>query len=265
MHRNSTLRLSRLVLIRLVQQIAVHDGKVLARVRRLGGVVHVLRRGGQLQRGARLVGGRDREPEVLLHEADAEAALVVARGGGGADDAGDGVVDLAGPAAARGRVDHVGEDLRVETPSDAEVHGFRGRDVVDGEDVVVGQLAADSRALVAQVPHLLAHQEQDGLDALEELVAAAGLGGCAEHEGQGARARADDAAGHGCVDEAARLGRVHGVGDLPGRGRVDGGGVDEEALLRQRGQGTGLEDGVEDVLDVLGFGEASYDCFLDMK
>jgi len=58
---------------------------------------------------------------------------------------------------------------------------------------------------------------------------------------------------------------VHGVGDLPGRGRVDGGGVDEEALLRQRGQGTGLEDGVEDVLDVLGFGEASYDCFLDMK
>lgn len=112
------------------------------------------------------------------------------------------------------------------------------------------------------MPDLLAHHEQDGLDALDQRAA---LGRGAEHEGQGARARADDAAGHGRVDEAARQRGVDGVGDLLGRGRVDGGGVDEEALLGQLWERATLENAVEDVLDVFRFRETGDDGFLELQ
>ena len=148
------------------------------------------------------------------------------------------------------------QGLRIETPSQTQVHGFGGRDVGDGEEVIVCQFPREACALAAQVEDFAAHERQDGRDPLHEP-SASGAG--AEHEGQGGGAGADDAAGHGGVDEAALGGAVDGVGDFAGGGGVDGRAVYEEAF---GGGGGGwerwerrVEDVVEYVFDVGGLGE----------
>lgn len=52
------------------------------------------------------------------------------------------------------------------------------------------------------------------------------------------------------------------VGDFSGGGRVDGGAVDEESLLRGRFRKDRLEETVEDVFDMGGFREDGDDGFL---
>lgn len=207
-------------------QISVHDGEVsaLAILTLRSGLIHLASLVTQLEARARLLRSLQGEHEILLHEADAEATAVVPTGWGALDNALDGVVDLAGPALARADVDQVAQDLGIQTPLDTEVHGLCGSDVVDGQQVVVRELAREAGSLGTAVHDLLAHHQHDGLDAGDE-----GLGS-AEHEGQGSGLGADDTARHGGVDELPLLGAVDGVGDLP-RGRwVDGGAVNKESV-----------------------------------
>lgn len=103
----------------------------------------------------------------------------------------------------------------------------------------------------------LAHAKEDGLDAGDEF------GWGAEHECEGSGGGADDAAGHGGVDEvAAAAGKGGGddARDGAGGGGVDSRAVDEEARLGAGREGTVvLEEGVVRGLDVLWFGEAGDD------
>ena len=107
---------------------------------------------------------------------------------------------------------------------------------------------------------LRAHELEDRSHAADE---ATGVGGGAEHEGEGSCAGADDTARHGCVDKAALRGGVYRIGDFAGGGRVDGGTIDEKAFV---GVGIGGKARVEDVavygFDMGGFGEGGDDDFL---
>lgn len=99
-----------------------------------------------------------------------------------------------------------------------------------------------------------AHVVEDGGYALQE----GRVGGAAEHECQGSCCGADDAAGHGGVDEGAGGGGGDGVRDVEGGLGIDGGVVDEEAGRGGCGEGGG-EDGVEDGGDVCGGWEGEVD------
>lgn len=205
------------------------------------------------------------QTEILAHQLDAEPAIIVMFRGSALTYAGNRIVGLAAPAGAAAPIDQLGQDFWVQPPRLAEVHGFGGGDVADGQEVVVGQLAAQARPLAAQVQDFGAHCFQQGADPPFDQAAVLAVG--ADHEGQGGGLGADDAAGHGRVDEAALGSAVDGVGDFAGGGGVDGGAVDEEPFGRV-GVGEGdlgegrVEDGVEDVLDVGGLGEGGDDDFL---
>lgn len=193
------------------------------------------------------------QPEILAHQLDAEPAIIVVFRGRALTYAGNRIVGLAAPAGAAAPIDQLRQGFRVQPPRLAEVHRLGRRDVADGQEVVVGQLAAQPGPLAAQVQDFGAHGLEQGADPPFDQAAVLAVG--ADHEGQGCGFCADDAAGHGCVDEAALGGAVDGVGDFAGGGGVDGGAVDEEPFGRV-GVGEGdfgegrVEDGVEDVLDV---------------
>ena len=153
--------------------------------------------------------------------------------------------------------------MRVEAPSQTEVHGFGGRDVGDGEEVVVRQLAGQAGALFAQVQDFAAHEFQYRSHPLHQSSASAAG---SQHERQSGGPRAYDATGHRGVDEAALGCAVDGIGDFAGGGGIDGGAVNEEAF-RSGGGGCEfgerwVEDVVEDVFDMGGLGEDGYYNFL---
>ncbi|KAL9120299.1 MAG: hypothetical protein Q9187_003152, partial [Circinaria calcarea] len=75
---------------------------------------------------------RNRQPQILLHQADAKPALVVVFHRRSGTDAGDGIVDLGAPAAAAAAVDEFTELERIEAEFEAEIHGFGGGEVGDG-------------------------------------------------------------------------------------------------------------------------------------
>ena len=92
----------------------VGGAEVLARVPRVGH--HPVQLVGERAQGGRALRTRGRvlaEPEILDHERGAEAALVVVGGGHVGHDAGDGVVGVDGPAAARRGAEDGGEELWV--------------------------------------------------------------------------------------------------------------------------------------------------------
>lgn len=96
--------------------------------------------------------------------------------------------------------------MRVQTPLDAHVHGFAGGDVVQREKVVIREFCFEARAGRAHGQNAFAHEGEGGLGAGNQGR------GAAEHEGEGASCGADDAAGHGGVDEGGGGVGGYGVG-----------------------------------------------------
>jgi len=177
------------------------------------------------RRHVSFLGGLESKLEVLEHESGPEAALVVSPSRSTLYHARRGVVDFRWPALASSSVDHIGQLSRVEAPFDSHVHRLTGCDVVQGEQVVVGQLAFEPAGRGAQVCHALSHQHENLTDARDDIFFGT------DHECEFAGGSAYNTSRHGSVDEAALATTVCLIGHFCGRHGVNRAAVDEEAFL----------------------------------
>lgn len=128
-------------LYRLPAQPSIHDAEILPLLRSLDILIHISRSFPHLHLRTHPHRLLHRQPQILLHQLHPETAVVVVLRRRSGADPGDGVVDLAAPTSAAAAVDQFAQGVRVETPSQTEVHGFGGCDVGDGEEVVVRQFS----------------------------------------------------------------------------------------------------------------------------
>ena len=140
--------------------------------------------------------------EILEHERGGEAGGIVAVGGRGGEGAGDGAVGGESPTLGGGGGGDVVEGLVGEAEGAGEEEGLAGGDHGDAEDHVVADFCGLAVAGTAAGYDVFAHGEQDGAGPVD------GLGGTAEHEGEGGVLGSDHAAGDGSVqgDHAGGVG-----------------------------------------------------------
>mmetsp|Transcript_39647 Transcript_39647/g.60716 ORF Transcript_39647/g.60716 Transcript_39647/m.60716 type:complete len:272 (+) Transcript_39647:146-961(+) len=192
-----------------------------------------------------------RQGQVLSHESDLEATLVVLGSGSALDVAGSWVVSVDAPVVGGRHAQDLHQNLGVDAQLLGQDHALGGSDHLDAQNEVVSNFSGFSGSGASAVEHLLAHALQHSLGVVE-----VGFGVRAHHEGKGAVGSAHNSTGHRCII----VRHVKALSDFTEL--LGGDGRDGTAIHNAGAGGSVLEDtlvGAEDLLYVLSPGETGHD------
>ena len=136
-------------------------------------MIQIARQRAQRRGGLGVQRGLLRQPQILQHQIHAEAAAVATAGRHVFHHAGERVIQLAAPVAARAFVDNFAQHLGIQPQRSAEIQRLGSADHVDRQQHVVADFCHLPGALVAGVENVLAHFLQQRPRPLQRLSFAA--------------------------------------------------------------------------------------------